>query len=560
MLTRIFRLAALAVGLAALGSPAQAAPAKDKPDAKSAGPAVVVRVQAINDLLKTVEYVQTLLPEDAAESLKQGVGFVKDLIDEKKGLVGIDVKQPIGLYVTLTEDVDGTPPVVGLIPVADEKALLDFLENGLPNLKLEKQDDGSYKTKPDQVPEPIFFRFANGYAYVTIGSSSNIDPKALPKPADVLGAGKPEHLISASVRLDRLPEGMRKMALAAVEAQIGQAKDQPLPVDSKATKALRDKAIDELVTNLKNLLEGGQEAALRLNVDPKAEEVSVEIELSGKQGSQLAKDIKSIRENKSVAGGAVAFPDAALSLNLSVAVPAGLKPLLPAAVDDLLAEFKKQAPGEIQTKAEPLIKAVLPTVKAGELDLGFALVGPDKGDKYTAVAALKVVDGKKIESAVRDIVKKELPPEIGGLFDLDAPKMDGNGVIRVKLADMIQEKEEKVIGKSDLYVVFRDDLVLAAIGPQSQDLLKKALAGKPADVGVLRASVSLARVVPVIGENAQELATARKVAEKVFGKGASKADEIRFSVEGGDSLKIKLMAKGKAIQFLAELGTAKKDN
>ena len=101
------------------------------------------------------------------------------------------------------------------------------------------------------------------------------------------------------------------MAIAAVENQLAMAKDQPVPNETKAIKEFKEKAIDELVLNLKNLLEGGEEAALRLNVDAKTEEVALELELKGVQGSKLAKDIMSIRDNKSVVGGAIAFPDTA---------------------------------------------------------------------------------------------------------------------------------------------------------------------------------------------------------------------------------------------------------
>jgi hypothetical protein len=130
----------------------------------------------------------------------------------------------------------------------------------------------------------------------------------------------------------------------------------------------------------------------------------------------------------------------------------------------------------------------------------------------------------------------------------------------VKLADFIEEKEQKIFGKSDLHIVFRDDLMLVAIGPSAKDLLNKALASKPADVGIMRLSVSLAKVVPLMGDDAQQLEAAKKAAEKIFGKGGSKADEIRLSIEGGESLKVHLMAKGKAIQFLAEVAGTQKDN
>src|SRR5262249_48478372 len=104
-----------------------------------------------------------------------------------------------------------------------------------------------------------------------------------------------------------------------------------------------------------------------------------------------------------------------------------------------------------------------------------------------------------------------------------------------------------------------DDLLVAAIGPGAKDALKKAIASKPADVGVFRAQMHMARIAPLAGDNAEELAKAKAAAEKGFGKGGSKADMLKLSVDGGDSLKIKITAQGKAIQFLAEVGAGKKD-
>jgi hypothetical protein len=227
-----------------------------------------------------------------------------------------------------------------------------------------------------------------------------------------------------------------------------------------------------------------------------------------------------------------------------------------------VAEALKQAPvpGEILTKAEPLIKALLPTVKAGELDLGASLVGPDKDDKYTLVGALKLVDGKKVEEVIKETAKKELPPEASDLFKFDEEKLPGGAKVhRVAIADKLEENGKKVFGKSDLYLTFRDDLLIVAMGPGAKDALKTAVASKPADVGVFRAQVHMARVAPLVGDNAEELAAAKTAAEKVFGKGGSKADVLKFSVDGGDSLKIRITAQGKAIQFLAEVGAGKKD-
>ena len=97
--------------------------------------------------------------------------------------------------------------------MADEDAVLAALKDKV-QLEVEKDKDGTYKTQPKESPFPVYFRFANKYAYVTVNDPANIDPKTLPKPADVLG-GRAEHLISATLRIDRLPDAMKKMAIAA---------------------------------------------------------------------------------------------------------------------------------------------------------------------------------------------------------------------------------------------------------------------------------------------------------------------------------------------------------
>ena len=153
-----------------------------------------------------------------------------------------------------------------------------------------------------------------------------------------------------------------------------------------------------------------------------------------------------------------------------------------------------------------------------------------------------------------------LAPDPQPLVRVDEPGKRRRLPHRPGMLAFIDEKGQKVVGKSDLHVVFTNKMLLVAIGPQSKHVLQKAVNSKPADVGVAQFSVALARIVPILDDNAEQLAAAKKAAEKVFGKGASKADEIRFSIDGGESLKIKLMAKGKAIAFLVELGLNAREN
>ena len=109
MLSRLFRLSALALAFLAPAAWADE-PKKDAPPAKSSGPAVLVRVQSINELLKTADYLRTLAPEDASEQIKQGLETIKAFIDDKKGLEGSTSANPIGVYITFTEELGPTRP------------------------------------------------------------------------------------------------------------------------------------------------------------------------------------------------------------------------------------------------------------------------------------------------------------------------------------------------------------------------------------------------------------------------------------------------------------------
>lgn len=524
-------------------------------DKKSEGPSVLIRLQSVNDLLKSVEFFTKLVPEEDAEPVKQGLGLIKSLIDEKKGIEGIDVNLPIGIYATLTPEVTSSP-VVALIPIADEAAILAALKDRAM-VEVKKGKDGVYETTPPNSPMTIYFRFANKYAYVTANDPENISLKGLPKPADVLG-GKASDLLSATIRIDRLPDQMKKLAIGAIETQLAAGKDQPIPNETPAMKAFKEKMIDEMTTTMKSVLTDGEQVSLRLNVDQQSGETGIEFEIGGVKGSKLAKDFASIKENKSVAGGALQSSDTCMTMNLSLALAANLKKLLPATIDDLLNEAKKQAPGEVQEKLKPLVDALLPTLKAGELDAGMAMVGPNKDGKLTALVAAKIVDGKKIEAAVK-AVAKDIPPDFANLLALDAEDLPGGYKLHtIKVGDFVPEDAQKAFGKSDVHLTFRDDLALIAFGPDAKEVLKKALASKPADVGVFKMEMALAKLVPVLAESAKEAAEAKKAAKRIFGD-STKSDTFKITVDGGETMKIKIAIQGKALQFLGAVGEMNKN-
>ena len=118
-------------------------------------PTLVVRLQSIDGIISDLKYLAEAVGH--GEQAKQADELFKSQIGEK-GLEGIDTKKPLGLYGVLKPDFQNST-AVALIPVANEKAVLELLEQ--VNVKVEKGKDGIYSASVENARVPIYFRFAN---------------------------------------------------------------------------------------------------------------------------------------------------------------------------------------------------------------------------------------------------------------------------------------------------------------------------------------------------------------------------------------------------------------
>ena len=82
-----------------------------------------------------------------------------------------------------------------MVPVADEKAFLEFLESF--NLKLQKGGDGVYSLA-GQAPVPVYLRFAHKYAYITIKDRTDLCLKSSFCPARSWMCARQKWRLSAS--------------------------------------------------------------------------------------------------------------------------------------------------------------------------------------------------------------------------------------------------------------------------------------------------------------------------------------------------------------------------
>ena len=181
--------------------------------------------------------------------------------------------------------------------MASEEGLVSLIKN-LPNLTLKDKDaDGVYKVASDNFPLPVYFRFANDYAYVTLQNKDAIAKDRLIAPEKVL----PEQgtsLASLTIHADAIPEKYKDLVKTAVAQGLAQAKRQGEPNETPALKAFRLAVLDQFGTMIRGVIEDGSDLTLSLDVDRDAGELSASATFSAKPGSQLAEDIAELGDQE----------------------------------------------------------------------------------------------------------------------------------------------------------------------------------------------------------------------------------------------------------------------
>jgi hypothetical protein len=528
---------------------ALAAPAALLAEEKAAKPgkaAIIVRIAALDDLIADARYLVELAGRE--EDARQIEGFIKAATGPK-GLEGLDTKKPLGLYAWVGPmGIDSQ--LVVLVPIADEKTFLDLLDR--QNIKAEKGEGGLYTANIEKVPFPVYIRFANKYAYVTIRDQDVLDKDRLLAPAAVLPAAG-VGTISATINIDQVPENLKNLALGNIELNLAKAKDREMPQETEAQKKFRQAAVDDIGARIKSVLQDGGEFHLHLAVNRKASELSFTLSLAGKSGSTLATEIKDLAQVQSIAA-ALLSKDAAMNGLLHVSLPAKLRPLLAPVIEEgeKKALDKEEDKGKRQIGAA-LLKAINPTLKSALLDAGFDLRGPNPSSGlYTAVGGVKVKNGENLDKTFRQLVN-ELPEKDRKTVTFDVDKADKVSIHKI-VPDQLDKDSRRLFGDNPLYLAVRDDALLVSMGQEGLSVLKEVAAAGPKTGKVMEFRMSVARMAPLMEEDNKG---ATEVARKVFAKDKD-GDKIRVTIEGGEALKVRLSMKAQLVAFFSQLDQNKK--
>jgi hypothetical protein len=542
MLTRWF-LGLTLLSLAAVPGPVRAAAAEG-----ATTPTLVVKVRSLDGLFADIQYVAKLAGRE--EEAKQLQALLKSRAGPK-GLEGIDTHRPLGLYASIDANVTESTGVV-LVPISDEKAFLNLLEN--LNFKAKKEEDSIYSITPENLPVPIYLRFANGYVYAAAREKTALSKNKLLDPAKVL-ATKPNETLAATFRIDQIPDVFKQLITNQVEVKLAELEDQKQPGETEAQRKVRVQAAKETARQIGALINEGRELAFCLGINHQAQDVFAELSLSAKPNSQLAAQISASAPSSSIFAG-LRSPSSAVAIFVHGAIPENARQQFVKSVDDAFhSAIDKEKDPSKRAVAEKLYAAIQPTLKAGELDAAVDVRGPTTNSHYAVLAALKLKDGQKLQTVLRDL-RQQLPESERSKIKLDAETAGSVKIDRLDFQDQFDEQAKALFGKNPLYVAFRSDAVFVAGGDGGLNLLKDGLALQPGVLPPFKFDVSVSRLAPIMAQ--KQKADVKAVAQKAFGGVGKDNDRIQMLAEGGATAKFRVEIKADVIKFFSLLDKANK--
>jgi hypothetical protein len=512
-------------------------------------PAIVFQSQPVGKILDDVRVIVKMVGGDMA--IKKFNDGIKDTLGEK-GFEGLDLNRPVLGYIQLAPKNLEETTVVVVVPVTGDKEFLGLVER-VTKTKLPAPEKGIYELSPgkdEKDPQQAYLRFEGQNAYIAV---SKDHPEAARAALQKLVAPGKLHdpseksLASIKVHFDRLPAEVREQLGEGLKQMKSQLDNLRLPPDaSDAAK----KAVDELVklgTRYTDLLQDAEAASGRVILDVASGEAAIELGLTGKPGSNLAKDIASRKPNTNKFAGLLT-PDTVAGLRLQL--PFFAKEIQNAAVIGLEAGQKavaENAPPPFQKLVDETFKGLVRTVKEGECDFAVSFRGPDKDGLYTVVGAVAFDDPSEVEKELRALYKKELPPMYRGFFNLDVAKVGNTSIHQAKIGGLLPPEVQKVFGdEASVTIAFAPNGIFVAFGPDAVNTMKTALEVTKAPAAPFELMV-----------NPKKLSTLLKSFGQDVPEGLDAKNEllpvVALTLEGGKELRLRLGTNLKLFEGLGNL-------
>jgi hypothetical protein len=271
-------------------------------------------------------------------------------------------------------------------------------------------------------------------------------------------------------------------------------------------------------------------------------DLTAEMTVTPKPGTGLAKDFEANAVISNRFGGLIpkdVVVGAIFKAPLFAPETRSIVAALLEAGQDGLKEEHGGFPKQFHPILDEVAKGLIGSVKKGEFGGAMAMVGPDKGGKFTLVGGLSLDNAPAVEKAARDLVKGR---DFAKLVQLDAAKASTVNIHKVDLLSVFQERERAELSKvfgidAPGYAAFASDAVFVAIGPDSLERIKTALDAKPGPAPMLDVVLNNKRLHALIAATGGERDAASFA--KIMGTDDKTASAIRVTVAGGEKLTVK---------------------
>ena len=522
-------------------------------------PAVVIHVKPVGPLLDDVRAGARLL--GGPDLAKQFDDYLKKELGGK-GLTGIDPTRPIVGYARMDFDFDKTQkaedfPAVFAVPVTSEEAFIEFVNRtgkGEGKATPVAGKKGVYKlpaSPPSKGPdgaerknEATIVRVHQGYAYLTPErQAAELDDGKLVT-ADKLAMPGETAVFAAKLYFDRLPADVQRKFAEGVDKAVAELKDAPFSKDEqfKEVSEEAEKKIKQLMTRWLSQAKEAKDATFRVVFDTKTGEAGMEFALAARPGTSLANDLASWKPNTNRFAGLVS-KDAAAGMLWTL-------PFINQEVRDFFAlalevGFKKGTeeggtPDFAKSLLKELSAGAVRTIKAGNVDVGAALTGPDKDGHFTAVSAFSFEDPSKVEKELRTLVAEQAPPDVRNLVKFDAGKAGAVNIHRITVPPgQLPPEAAKLFGEAaSAAVAFAPKGIFVAFGPDPVAALQTAVALEPKPARMIELKINPAKIGKVADTVGGPMA-ATKAAE-ILGDKDDLYTVLYVGVDGGTELRVQI--------------------
>ena len=429
-------------------------------------PTVVLSLKSVDELLDDADFIGEALGQDGArETAEQFLGTFTD----GKGLAGIDQEQPLGLYWNVSPAGQPGMPVV-FLPIDDEEAFRGLIKMLAPDLK---ENDGLWSTTVNG--QKLFAKFANGYCFISNSADT------LEKPANPKKIVNGKYDIALDVSIVSIPQNLKDVFLQQTEQQ-GRAglENGPEP-KNEAEKKGQELGFDWTLAALTALVNEGDRMTLGFDVNSESRLASVDLGLSGKPNTALAKAMTAY--GKTIpAFAAVASEEAPFRLVMSYPTTGMLEK-----IDELFGAMREVADAEIDKDeklkddadkqaardvAKRLFDIGQATMKSGSLHSVIVL---EEGDDDTVriIGGTKVAKGDDAGKLFDDILKLSKESPETAQVKADVAKHAGARIHAI--TPDLKEEQATMFGDGPGHMAVRADSLWFSLGGGNLDALKQAL-------------------------------------------------------------------------------------